>query len=483
MLSDELRNLALEAAKQKSETNHLEIKSARQGCPKIYDTLSSFSNQSGGGVILFGLDEAKDYQICGVYDPADLQRKIGEQCLQMEPVLRPLLTVAEMNEVFIVCAEIQEIDIFRRPCFYKGAGRIKGSYVRVGDADRQMTEYEVYSFEAFRKKTQDELREVERATLDDVKTDAFMDYFSKLKINKPNLADLPLDRIQILQGIIIRDHPTLAGILLFSQYPQSFFPQLCITAVVVPGFEMGDTSREGERFIDNARIEGTLPQMVNQAVQFVRRNSAVRTVINPESGLRQDKTEYPVTAVREIILNALIHRDYSIHTDSAPITVVLYKDRLVVENPGGLYGRLTLDTLGTVSADTRNPFLAGAMEVLGETENRFSGIPTIRKAMSQDQLPPPVFDSSRGTFRVTLYHASFAVKYGSDQFPLERLQKEILAFCSVPRNRKELSEQFSQLTPIYLMTRYVNPLVDQGLLQLIIPGKPKSKNQRFKSIS
>lgn len=159
---------------------------------------------------------------------------------------------------------------------------------------------------------------------------------------------------------------------------------------------MGAPGDQGEQFIDNQRIEGTIPQMLEEALRFIRRNNAVRTIIDPLTGRRIDKTEYPAAAIREIVLNALIHRDYSIHTDTAPITIQIYRNRLVVENPGGLYGRLTLDTLGAVSADTRNPFLAGAMEVLGLTENRFSGIPRIRNSMKAHGLPPPRFEVQRG---------------------------------------------------------------------------------------
>lgn len=82
--------------KIKCETSTLEIKSAEQGCPqRLYDTLSSFSNQDDGGIIIFGVDEKQGYKEVGVYDPQDIQKKINEQCLQMEPVVRPLLTVLE----------------------------------------------------------------------------------------------------------------------------------------------------------------------------------------------------------------------------------------------------------------------------------------------------------------------------------------------------------------------------------------------------
>lgn len=348
---------------------------------------------------------------------------------------------------------------------------------RVGDADRHMTEYEVYSYEAFRSKTLDELRCVERTLMEDLDTTSLHEYLLVLEREKPRLASQPREKLLRLQGFIEDEKPNLAGIMLFAEYPQAYFPRLCVTAVVVPGVEMGDTSPRGERFIDNVSIDGTIPQMLKQALQFVRRNIGVRTLIDPETGERNDKTEYPMTAVREIILNALIHRDYSIHTETSPITIALYRDRMVVENPGGLYGRLTLDTLGTVSADTRNPFIANAMELIDETENRFSGISTIRKEMERYQLPAPQFENERGIFRVTLYNANSTVSAISTG----TLQNDVLSFCEIPRSRAELGARFPHVNLTYLMIKYINPMVEQGLLKLTIPEKPKSKFQRFQT--
>ena len=76
MLEFELVELINKISLTRSESNDLEIKAARDGCPKLFDTLSSFSNQYGGGTVVFGIDEQNDFEICGVYDPADLQKKI-----------------------------------------------------------------------------------------------------------------------------------------------------------------------------------------------------------------------------------------------------------------------------------------------------------------------------------------------------------------------------------------------------------------------
>ena len=226
---------------------------------------------------------------------------------------------------------------------------MRGSYVRVGEADLPMTEYEVYSYEVFKRRIQDELRIVERAHYQDFDRNALAEYLLKVRSEKPNLSQLSEQRILQLQGIIEGDQPTVAGVMLLSEYPQAFFPQLSITAMVVAGVKFEEVGMNSERFIDNKRIEGRLSQMLSEAMAFVRRNCRNSISINKD-GIREDRSEYPMKAVREILLNALIHRDYSIHTENSPIRLIIFDDRLEVENPGGLYGRITIDELGKVAA-------------------------------------------------------------------------------------------------------------------------------------
>lgn len=474
MLQSELIDLVKEIKQQKCESNYIEIKSAGGGCPKLFDTFSAFSNQKGGGKIIFGVNENAGYEVCGVYDAADLQKKIMEQSLQMEPEIRPLCTTAVIDGKTVVCAEIQELDNFQKPCFYKGAGRLKGSYVRVGDGDRLMSEYEVYSFEAFKKKIQDELRTSERAGLAEIKTNEFARYILEIKEKKPNLANLDEDTICRLQGFSVNECPTVAGLLLFAVYPQAFFPQLCITAVSVPGNKMSMTGSVGERFIDNKRIDGTIRQMLEDSLAFVRKNMKQKTIVDQNSGRRTDRSEYPVVAVRELIINALVHRDYSIHTDSAPVTIRMYSDRMEIENPGGLYGRTTIDRLGKMSADTRNPFIVNALEIMGETENRYSGIPTVISAMREYGLPKPEFISEFGSFKAILYNGEGRTGYTC------REEAEILEFCTQPRSRSELAELFrGRMTIAYVMEKYLHPMIKDGRIRLTIPDKPKSKKQMY----
>lgn len=476
MLYEELIDLANATMKQKAEGQTLEVKAAHVDCPKrLYDTLSSFSNQDAGGIILFGLNEQTGFDPVGVYDLQDLQKKVTEQCNQMEPPVRAVFTTAEIDGVPICAAEIPALDLSERPCYYKGAGRVDGAYVRVGDADLKMTDYELYSFEAFRKHLHDDERPIERASLGMLDMDALKDYVRKKRIERPKFARLNDEQAYEMLQLTKDGVPTLAAIMNFGLYSQGYLPQLAITAIVVPGTQIGDVADDDARFIDNKRIEGTLTDMLEEAMAFCVRNMKTRTIIDLNTGKHVNKTEYPRGAIREAILNALIHRDYSHHTEGTPIQINFFTDRLEIHSPGSLYGRMTVEQLGIARLDQRNPALAVMAETLLGAENRYSGIPTIRREMAEYGLPDPVFRNRRNEFVVILYNRAAASVEETKQAEDDNL----LAFCRTPRSRQEIADYLGIKATPYMMNKYVLPLIQQGLLRMTIPDKPKSRNQRY----
>ena len=492
MQTEDLHKLVDKIQRLQCEMQTVELKSANKGCPtRLYDTLSSFANQDEGGIIIFGLDETKGFAVVGVYDAQDLQKKVTEQCNQMSPQVRALFTVCEFGDKLVVSAEIPGLDVAERPCFYRGAGRLRGAYIRVGDADEPMSEYEVYSYDAFRKRIRDDIREAQGARCSFFNEEKLAQFFQAVKKDRKHLAQHVSDEeILELMGITVNGQPTLAGELCFSKYPQGAFPQLCVTAVALPGTQMGEPGLQGERFIDNERITGTIDEMVDEAVDFVNRNSRHSTIIDAK-GRRADRDEYPLKAVREAVLNALVHRDYSIHSENVPVRLELYRDRLEIISSGGLYGKLTIDSLGKVRPDTRNSALANILELMRITENRYSGIPTIYHELKIAQLPPPVFAVRRGEFVVTftsrvaqMYDVPQTVQTGVHEeqavYAVETLttEEKLLQFCSVPRSRQELID-FLGFSRYYTMSKLVQPLLEAQKLALTLPEKPKSSKQRY----
>ncbi len=487
MVESELKELISKIQERQCEEQIIEVKSAHGGCTeKLYDTFSSFSNQNSGGTLVFGLDEKNNFQKVGVYDAQDLQKKLMEYGEQMTPVVRPVFTVYSEDDMVFVSAEIPPVDLAERPCFKTAKGRFQGAYIRVGDADKPMSEYEVYSYEAFRKKYRDDIRPVPEASIQDLDQEKLAEYVSRRIMHRPHLGTIPREQLYHLIGILQNGQVTLAALLLFGIYPQAYFPQLGVIATAVPGTEMGVLDEHGRRFADSKRLEGTLPEILEGCLRFVSANMRVSTKIEQSTGKRIDIPQYPMDAVREAILNALVHRDYSFHTEGMPIQLTMFSDRIEIANPGGLYGRLTLDQLGKMQPDTRNPVLVTAMEALDQTENRYSGIPRIRHAMEELGLPEPVFSDRRGTFTVCLHNVEQTEETVGQQEDISveanpEDPKGLIPFCEKPRTRQEIIEYIGVTSGQYALRKYLDPLVELGVICQTIPDRPKSRKQKYVS--
>jgi ATP-dependent DNA helicase RecG len=112
-------------------------------------------------------------------------------------------------------------------------------------------------------------------------------------------------------------------------------------------------------------------------------------------------------------------------------------------------------------------------EFMMNTENRYSGIPTIRREMAAAGLPAPVFENRRNEFIVTFYNRAKDKTIVSDQL------KEIIAFCKTPRTRKEIAAHLGIQSVSYAIMQYVQPLLRTGQLRMTIPDKPKSTKQQY----
>ncbi|MBE6147039.1 MAG: hypothetical protein E7168_01745 [Firmicutes bacterium] len=259
-----------------------------------------------------------------------------------------------------------------------------------------MTDYEIYALQSYNDHIFEDTRPTRRFVVDDLNIDELTKYVNKVKETKPNFAKNDFDKCLKLCGITDNSedkvYPTLTGTMLFGEYPQSYYPQLFVACVVVPGIELGDTGAMGERFIDNKRIEGTIEEMITGTMNFLTRNMKTSVIIDSR-GQKINKTEYPLEALREAVANSLIHRDYSTQTENAYVSVYMYNDRIEIINPGALYGTNKLEKLGTATTmESRNPTIVRILEEKGDViENRHSGIPTMKREMKIYGLPEPEF--------------------------------------------------------------------------------------------
>ena len=263
-----------------------------------------------------------------------------------------------------------------------------------------------------------------------------------------------------------------------------------VACSVIPGTKLGDVGSLGERFIDNQRVEGTIEEMLDGTMRFLRRNMKTRVIID-SNGKRENRTEYPLEALREAVANALIHRDYSKETESAFISVYMYEDRVEILNPGALYGANKLEKLGTDTImESRNPTIVGILEEKGSViENRHTGIPTMKREMEKYELPEPEFYEERGSFKVVFRNSmKFELDSISEQVGEQvseqvlELYNKVLAFCREPKSAKEIKEYLNIKSRSYISRKIINPLILKGKLEYENKKHIKASNQRYVTV-
>lgn len=185
-------------------------------------------------------------------------------------------------------------------------------------------------------------------------------------------------------------HPTVAGILLFGRNPQRFLRSAEIIGVRYMGDQMDD------EFV-RQDITGTLAEQIRQAEAFVTSN--MRRGMKLSGLARAETTEYPIPVVREAIVNAVAHRDYSVRGEG--IRIVMYNDRLEIYSPGRLPGHVTLDNLKD-ERFSRNQAIVAVLSDLGYIERLGYGIDRMISAMQAAGLPAPLFAETTAGFKVTL---------------------------------------------------------------------------------
>jgi ATP-dependent DNA helicase RecG len=218
--------------------------------------------------------------------------------------------------------------------------------------------------------------------------------------------------------------------LLFGRYPQQWLPNATILAAHFPGISFSD------RYI-KLDISGNLPSQLKQAEIFIREN--LRTVVRMVGLAHQETLEYPFEAVRELMVNAVAHRDYNVQGDNIHLNI--FSDRLEVHSPGVLPGPVTLDNL-LEARFSRNAVIVQVLADLGFVERLGYGLDRVVAAMRQGNLRLPHFEEAAGCFKVTLFGPGETGRDGAlpdlsrfQGLELSSRQKMALAYLGVNKRK------------------------------------------------
>lgn len=464
----------------RTDLTTVEVKAAAGGLPKsTVETVSAFSN-TDGGLILLGLDENADFSVVEV-DSKKLASDLASACAdQLEPPIRPEIEIVDIDGLNIVAAIVDELPPTQKPCFVKTRGIERGSFVRTFDGDRSLSTYEVHVLQSSRGQPNDDGAVVDDATLDDLDPALMSALVRRLRSTRGQVfASAGDDEILDMMGVTVtrdgRRGVTLAGLLALGKFPQQFMPQLDVTFVVLPTVS-GEPLQDGTRFLDNQSIDGPIPRMVAETLAALRRNMKRRSIV---VGLgREDRWEYPEEAIRELVANALMHRDYNQLAHGTQVRVSLYPDRLEVSSPGGLHGPVSHeDLLAEPVSSSRNARLAKLLEdVEVEStsrtvcENRGTGLLATAAALRDAGMEPPQVVDNIREFRMIIRNHGLldddAVAWLSTIGTAGLNDRQRLAMAFIHRNGRITNQQYRSVTGTDSLTatRELTGLAAEGLI-------------------
>jgi len=350
----------------KDESENMEWKPSLSQINEIVETVSALSNTKGGRIVI---GVSKSGKILGVKIGKDTIERLTNKIVgNTDPKVYPRINVEKVEDKKIILIEVKEstdklVLAFGRP------------FKRVGKSTLKMTKdkYERAILEKHREKLQFDRQICKEATLDDIDRNRVKWYLNKRKeirrIKKPT--SLSYSHLLMNLGAVKKSNgkikPTNGGILFFGKNPQRFFIQSQLRAVKFKGVGVTHPT------IDSVDCSGTLWEMVEQAEDFIRKNIHLFGRRTEKSFMREEKFEYPIKALREAIINALIHRNYY---EPADTRIFIFDDRIEIINPGCFPEGVTPER--PIHRPV-NAVLCGLMYDIGFIEKYGSGIYMMRE--------------------------------------------------------------------------------------------------------
>ena len=400
MTQDEILKKIKYGLEISSELPDLEFKTSASNVPNdIWRTISAFANRRGGGLIVFGVSQEKN-KITGCENLDRMQTKLTEYFNdKMSFVLRPEYYVIKDEGKTILAVQIPECPKDYMPCYYKLVGLPNGAYIREGNTSRRITDNEFRTYIATSKEFQFDLSEARNTNKEEVEEAKVFKLLEQSESQVQRGAthvvnDTTLENLGIISLFDGEYKPTVGGYLIFAKtIPKNKSPynRYAIRCIRYAG------SDPSSKIIDAIDISGTLDSQIDDAYKFVLKNIAKNALIVGTK--RVERYEYPEEGIRELIANAIIHRDYKIIETYTQIRV--FQDRIEIANPGSLPPGVTVDNIKEAQF-SRNSMIAARLKDMRYLEEYGRGIDIVIKKMFEWGLPEPFFRNSVNSFEAIL---------------------------------------------------------------------------------
>ena len=402
----------LESLTLLDENERIEAKRAQDVGKSLLETICAFANEPGmdGGWLLLGVapDEQAlfpGYAVEGVTDPDKLSADIASQCASVFNMpLRVDIRTESLEGKPVIVVSVPEAAPQAKPIYFKSTALPRGAFRRIGSTDQRCTEDDLEALYASRQHESFDAGLVAGAELDDLDEKVIADYRAARAEANPDAEELRWADLELLQALnaVRRDasgawKPTVAGLLLFGTAValRRSFPMTRVDYIRVPGREWVP---HPERRFDTVELRAPMFSLLRR-IQAAILDDLPKSFGLEEGQLqRSDQPVIPLRALREVLVNALMHRSYRAH---APVQVIRYANRLEIRNPG--FSLKSRDHLGEPGSMSRNPHIAAVLHETRFAETKGSGIRAIREAMDKAGLVPPLFESDRGQDQFSVF--------------------------------------------------------------------------------
>lgn len=466
------------------ENKTLEYKRNTDSLDSVLRSVVAFAN-TVGGIILIGVED--NGEIVGLDHPGKTQEQLANSIAnRIRPRLIPDLIVEKINDRSVIALRIEHTS---GPYYLNDRGIEKGVYVRMGNSNHLAGVEIIEELKRARNSAS-----FDRQSCDDVReSDLDLARINTVYTKHNKLIDTEkLIGIGLLTKMGSRIVATNGAVILFGlpNVREQYFPY---AEVRCARFE-GNSRAE---FIDRLNIEGGILSAIKEVPKFIRRNTKMAGKFGEME--RRDIPEFPTEAIREALINALVHANYEI--SGSRIFIGIYDDRLEIQNPGVMLPGMSIEQFKAGVSRIRNPVIARTFRELGLIEEWGSGYKRIQNACEAGKYPVPKWEEFGSVLRVTFYpHPESAEQLGTKLAPGQHpvstqlapsshpvdttaeLNTEMLYlidFCNESRAFHEILSHMGWKDRTKFRRQFILPLLKLNMIKRTIPEKPSSSKQKY----
>ena len=441
---------------KRPEGKTLEFKRDLSSPEGALKTVVAFANTSGGILVIGVEDGAKGVKgLSNIL--AEEERLANLIADSISPKLVPSIEIIPWRKKHLLAVEIYPSS--NRPHHLNRLGPEEGVLVRVGSTNRRADSFLVEEMRRYNQVSSFDEQPMPALNSEAIDFRAASEFFKPAR----KLARRDLLTLKITTNYQGRVVPTMGGVLLFGTDRLNHYPDAWIQAGLFAGHDR-------RRILDSVEVRSYLPEAVEEVVGFLQKHMTREAVIG--SVKRTDNWTYPLVAVREAIMNAIVHADYA--QRGAPIRIAMFDNRLEIENPGLLPFGLTIEDIQKGISKLRNRVLGRVFQELGLIEQWGSGVQRMNAACHDRGMDPPKFEEIGTHFRVTLSAVSrhAPAKDARD----EAILAALAASSDLGLSTSQVARQM-KLSPRAARTRLAS-LVERGLIIEIGSG-PQDPRRRY----